>query len=178
MSFDPVLVKEFLSASDCDMVREFFSLNIDHFGYGEPGAYWTNRLINEHRLNVRDDASVKMILGSIKFRALYLALESLKFDRLFPQGIQIVSWPAGSQQDLHVDSYFKSTSVTGIVYLNDDFFGGETQFPTLDLSVKPTKGALLLFDGSSVPHSVRAVERGARYTVAMWFTKNIDAMGF
>ena len=43
------------------------------------------------------------------------------------------------------DALQDGQSETIIVYLNDDFVGGETEFPVLGDKVKPKKGKLLVF---------------------------------
>ena len=52
------------------------------------------------------------------------------------------------QHDTHVDvDNIESTKrfLAIICYLNDDFDGGETQFPKFDVNIKPTTGGVLLF---------------------------------
>ena len=58
---------------------------------------------------------------------------------------------------------------TTILYLNDNFEGGETHFPYFDVQCTPKAGTLLVFK-SDYPceHGVRPVE-GARYNLAAWF---------
>jgi len=60
---------------------------------------------------------------------------------------------------------------TGLIYLSEDFEGGETRLPYLDLDVAPKVGRILLFKG--IPeheHGVRPVSKGTRYTFVNWTT--------
>ncbi|XP_017352094.1 prolyl 3-hydroxylase 1 [Ictalurus punctatus] len=65
---------------------------------------------------------------------------------------------------------------SAIVYLNDDFEGGDFIFTELDAKtitavVKPQCGRIVAFGaGKENPHGVRAVTKGQRCAVALWFT--------
>ena len=58
---------------------------------------------------------------------------------------QIVKWPKNSFQELHFDTAKKETILSSIVYLNDNFTEGETEFTKLNIKIKPKKGKALLF---------------------------------
>ncbi|CAL8335991.1 unnamed protein product [Merluccius merluccius] len=65
---------------------------------------------------------------------------------------------------------------SAILYLNDDFEGGDFIFTMLDgktvtAEVRPRCGRVVGFgSGQENPHGVRAVTRGQRCAVALWFT--------
>lgn len=65
---------------------------------------------------------------------------------------------------------------SAILYLNDDFQGGEFIFTELDAKtvtaeVRPKCGRVVGFGaGKENPHGVKAVTRGQRCAVALWFT--------
>nr|XP_006641935.1 PREDICTED: prolyl 3-hydroxylase 1 [Lepisosteus oculatus] len=65
---------------------------------------------------------------------------------------------------------------SAILYLNDDFEGGDFIFTQLDAKtvtavVRPQCGRVVGFGaGKENPHGVRAVTRGQRCAVALWFT--------
>ncbi|KAK1805986.1 hypothetical protein P4O66_013033 [Electrophorus voltai] len=65
---------------------------------------------------------------------------------------------------------------SALLYLNGDFDGGEFIFTEMDAktvkaSVKPRCGRMVGFSsGSENPHGVRAITRGQRCALAMWFT--------
>ncbi|XP_053306200.1 prolyl 3-hydroxylase 3 [Spea bombifrons] len=70
--------------------------------------------------------------------------------------------------------------VSGLLYLNDDFQGGDLFFTepdaeTVTAEVRPRCGRLVLFSsGGENAHGVRAVTRGTRCAVALWFTKSAE----
>ena len=79
------------------------------------------------------------------------------------------SWPDGSQQDHPTN--FRTWS--GIFYINDDYEGGEIEFPYKKYMYKPRANSLVVFPSTSdYLHGVKKITKGTRYTVAMWFTQD------
>uniref|UniRef100_A0A3B4ZZ82 procollagen-proline 3-dioxygenase n=1 Tax=Stegastes partitus TaxID=144197 RepID=A0A3B4ZZ82_9TELE len=72
---------------------------------------------------------------------------------------------------------FIHRDLSAILYLNDNFDGGELFFTNRDAEtvtarVKPSCGRLAGFSSGPVnPHGVTAVTRGRRCSLALWFTK-------
>ncbi|CDQ58422.1 unnamed protein product [Oncorhynchus mykiss] len=72
---------------------------------------------------------------------------------------------------------FTHRDLSAVLYLNDDFDGGELFFTdrdakTVTARVKPTCGRLVGFSSGPVnPHGVTAVTAGRRCALALWFTK-------
>ena len=89
-----------------------------------------------------------------------------KFDeRAYVNHITIVKWPAGEKQKTHKDLPIYSS--TSIIYLNDNFDGGETRVG--DVIVKPKTGKIITFTGNEHEHEVFEVKNGSRYTIAVWY---------
>ncbi len=58
-----------------------------------------------------------------------------------------------------------------IVYLNDDYAGGELYFPRLDMVLKPEAGMLAAFTGGwHHEHAVLRVRSGLRLTMPAFYT--------
>lgn len=77
----------------------------------------------------------------------------------------ITAWTEGTSQKEHTDN---SNEFTAIIYLNDNYEGGELNFPDLNLSIKPIKGSVILWPGS-ITHSISTVVSGTRYTIPVFF---------
>lgn len=91
-----------------------------------------------------------------------------KSDRL-----DIARWDVGTKLTLHVDDlgYVTNNHLPTLIYLNDDYEGGELGFATHDMIIKPKKGDLIMFPGNlHYAHEVFEVLSGTRYTVPIWFT--------
>ena len=78
---------------------------------------------------------------------------------------QIVKWPTGEAQPTHFDFHYHP--YTSIIYLNDDFEGGETVVK--DKTITPKKNKLIGFKGDRIMHKVNEITNGTRYTVPCWY---------
>jgi len=83
--------------------------------------------------------------------------------------LRVYRYEVGQHFGLHQDqSYFRDDGarslLTLLVYLNDDFEGGETEFPEQDRVIAPRTGDLLLFQHMLL-HAGRAVTRGTKFVL-------------
>lgn len=70
---------------------------------------------------------------------------------------------------------------TFLMYLNDDFEGGQTEFPLMNLTVTPERGMLvlwnnLLVDGSvneTTLHASKPVTSGTKFMMTKWFKNKV-----
>ena len=88
------------------------------------------------------------------------------------QPICVVKWDVGTSLGIHVDDICNpnASPLASIIYLNDDYEGGELYFLDHGLSIKPKKGDLIYFPGTyNFAHEVKAVISGTRYTVPLWY---------
>jgi predicted 2-oxoglutarate/Fe(II)-dependent dioxygenase YbiX len=98
---------------------------------------------------------------------------------LYSDTAQLVRWQEGHELTPHADNVEPDgapnatphRSYSSLLYLNDDYVGGETYFPGHGVRLKPEAGALVLFGaGPQYVHGVTRVTHGLRYTYAGWFT--------
>jgi len=85
----------------------------------------------------------------------------------------VVHWETGSYLNVHVDDlgYVTENHLPIIIYLNDNYEGGEIKFETHDVCLKPKTGDLVIFPGNvHYAHEVKKVLSGDRYTLPIWFT--------
>jgi hypothetical protein len=70
----------------------------------------------------------------------------------------------------HVDNVdLKSNHFICMLYLNDNFSGGEIAFNSLDFIYKPQAGDILIYR-ASIPHEVLPVITGTRYSIGYGLT--------
>lgn len=102
------------------------------------------------------------------------------------EDLQYQKYEKGQEYRPHFD-FFSASEIhsennricTFIMYLNDDFTGGYTSFPNLNLSIKPKAGDALFFrydyDDAMINnltlHSGEPVQSGVKYIVTGWFRK-------
>jgi predicted 2-oxoglutarate/Fe(II)-dependent dioxygenase YbiX len=59
--------------------------------------------------------------------------------------------------------------ITVLLYLNEDFEGGELEFTRLGITIKPKKGMMIAFPSYiEFSHRVHPLTSGTRYTLATW----------
>ncbi|MGJ4729257.1 prolyl hydroxylase family protein [Luteimonas sp. SDU101] len=120
--------------------------------------------------------------GEVCDRFIGRASDTVGVSARYFEDVQCVKYGEGDRFSPHFDAPAVSgqrpspREWTMLVYLNDDFEGGETFFPLLDLSVRPETGAMLVFrnksgDGSVNGCSLHAgspVSRGIKYACNIW----------
>lgn len=87
------------------------------------------------------------------------------------EGWQILKYGVGQHFVNHVDdskNYPRTVSLS--FYLNDDYEGGEIEFPRFGLQIKPEPNQLVMFPSNYVyNHVVNPVTSGTRYAIVGWF---------
>ncbi len=72
-----------------------------------------------------------------------------------------------------VPNHTPQREYTALVYLNDDFTGGELVFPDRHLVITPKPGLLVGFPSNhKFVHAVPKVLSGKRYSLPIWFSVN------
>jgi hypothetical protein len=84
---------------------------------------------------------------------------------------ELMVWPEDTISPLHIHDQGprKDSKYNSILYLNNNFEGGE--FITDTVTVAPVPGRLTLFDGSATMHGLNKVTNGHRYTIIFWWKK-------
>lgn len=104
------------------------------------------------------------------------------------EAIDIYNYPVGNYLDLHHDypydprqiNYYKyggDRVGTGIFYFNDDFDGGHTYFPKLNVNIVPKKGSFLYFEQGydeetnwSTIHESTLITKGCKWIASCFFS--------
>jgi prolyl 4-hydroxylase len=104
------------------------------------------------------------------------------------EAIDIYNYHEGQFLDLHHDYPYDPKQIhyykyggdrvgTGIFYFNDDFTGGETWFPKLDVEIKPKTGSFLYFEQGydeetnwSTIHESKLITNGTKWIASCFFS--------
>jgi hypothetical protein len=114
----------------------------------------------------------KRILNHVRLAVADVVRREFGETRVYANLTQIVRWPEGSSQPLHKDDP-AFTTYACILNLNDDYEGGRTLVPGLNMKIEPLKGQASIFYGCELDHGVEKVIRGTRYTVPVWFVNDV-----
>lgn len=82
-------------------------------------------------------------------------------------------------EERNIEKYkklFTNKAFTSIIYLNDDYEGGELHFPQYNnFKIKPKKGTMLIFSGNiDNMHGIKKIIKGTRYTHVTFWSNNIS----
>ena len=155
---DIVEIENFLSEDECNKLIEMHTKLFAHRG----------KIHNETEvLNVmymllydgKDDIFIKYIHGKITEHI--KAIDKSSFIDFF----EVVRWKEKLCMGKHFDFDFHKW--TSVIYLNDDYEGGETAVG--EDTITPLKGKIVTFQGPSVLHGVNKVLKGDRYTAPVWY---------
>lgn len=89
-------------------------------------------------------------------------------------GYAIIRYETGQFYKEHIDSSTskdvgRARSLSILLYLNDDYEGGELYFPRQDIKIKPEAGSMIVFPSLGThPHEALEVTKGTKYVVVTW----------
>jgi hypothetical protein len=163
-----VIVRNFISKSDLIKLYEYcYSINEwETWSAGGEDKISTAKTMKANNLGLHNTMKgyVNEIQKQIEF----------KFGRpLEPAEAGIRRWDAGEEQALHADGENRDGSPNNtyivdygsVIYINQNFVGGEIYFPQYDLEITPEAGMLVYFPSSKYYlHGVRKILQGIRYT--------------
>jgi predicted 2-oxoglutarate/Fe(II)-dependent dioxygenase YbiX len=179
-AFDFVYEPSFLSPAECALLVEAANgLAAQQKVEGITEDFWKGRI-----LFLRDVARQRSGAAAVMRDAQRRVTQRLRrfyelTAPLFADTVQLVRWRQGMSMPPHADRANPDGSphqmpfrvFASIVYLNDDYEGGELYFPRLDLVVRPGRGMLLAFTGGwHHEHAVLTVLQGDRLTMPAFYT--------
>lgn len=172
----PYILPNFLTEAECDIIIAYTENHLNLFDNGgQTNEFWDKRVIN-----VRDfeDKNIRDLIVHIN-KNVGMTLEKLCGQRVYPDTLQVVRWIRGYELKPHADKEnpngdphpFPWRDFATLVYLNDDYVGGEIFWPNKNKELKAKKGTLAIFPGTvEYLHGVRETTDGTRYTLPSFFT--------
>ncbi len=177
---DFIIVPDFLTPADCDRLVTLFNRLHGLVKHRKIGIdFWEGRIVYMNDV-AANDASAAAIMGGFQKRATAMLGEFYDLTApLWTDTVQLNIWEQGSFLPCHTDNSNPDGSdhstpwrdFSSIVYLNDDYEGGELYFTAKDKVLKPRKGMLVAFSaGYHHEHGVLQVTRGRRITMPAFYT--------
>jgi hypothetical protein len=179
--YDFVCAENVMSGADCERVIRAFDALRERVVQDDPvDRYWSGRYLWAHDMQATHRQAVDAMLAATH-RARELVVDFYRLKQpLYNDIFQLVQWPAGSFMRPHADRANPDGSAhgmpyryfAGIVYLNDDYEGGELYFTAQDVLLKPRRGMFAGFTGGfHHEHAVTRVESGAvRMTMPSFYS--------
>lgn len=174
---DYIYQEDYLSSDDCQRLINYFDQNVESVTNVNPR--FSNRVIYYEGVK---DPKIKELMGRIhsdvakRLKAFYQ-----ESGPILPEATHIVKWPVGTALGNHADNayedgtpnYVSWRTYSAVLYLNQDYQGGEFYFQRLDgnrIEIQPRTGLLVGFTaGLKHLHGVNLVREGVRYALPMWF---------
>lgn len=163
-SSDILTIRNFLDVSECDEILRLLE------NYNFIGAHQFENGRHNMEMFVEDQKILSVILKKMNLLRITGTKKVLEYHEPF----EFYKYNKGDYILPHEDSsiYFNSgiqSNFTAIIYLNDNYLGGQTFFNQLKRKIKPQKGTLLLFKHNLL-HEAQVVKNGTKYIYrSNWF---------
>jgi hypothetical protein len=184
-------VENFLTEEEVSEIFNFISTNeswdITETHYNEDGTviydsgYWKDRVATARTLESASPKILEMVVNIIK-RA-NPVINSFFNVEATPTSPALVRWLPGNLQMPHADKElhegedrgkpndFPYYDLATVIYINDDYEGGELYFPNQDVKFKPKAGGMYFFPGDmNYIHGITEIKSGIRYTCPLFWT--------
>ena len=167
MSNEVYLTDNFLSDDMCNWFMSFHQTMFPLYG----SEFENRRIINLTELThvLYNNNLPYDVTDYLKIVQANLTTEVRKHDpQAFPNYIHCTEWTAPIYQPIHTD--FDEHVWTSILYLNDNFTGGNTIIE--GERIPPKKGSVITIKGE-LKHGVEEVTEGNRFTISVWYKNHI-----
>lgn len=139
-------------------------------------SYWSEELPSD-RIEFFNNLSESVYPHIVSYFNIFKNLMDISDVQL--NGYTLVRQHPSHHDDLHYDTPIynrygveKTRPFVCIVYLNDNFEGGECIFPAQDYVIKPEQGKLVIFPASyHFPHMVIGVFGNDRYSIRLTYSQ-------
>jgi predicted 2-oxoglutarate/Fe(II)-dependent dioxygenase YbiX len=170
-------IENFVEKNDTKEIYEF-AKNIKNFNGAQSSEIWKNRVCDGLSIN-KENKNIYNKLFNIYVNIAKNFIES-KFNFVLNYPIpSIVIWNVGDIQPPHADKENPDGTdngtpfydISSLIYLNDDYEGGEIYFPKQGIEIKPKAGDFVCFPGDKeYMHGVKEITYGKRFTIPLFFT--------
>ena len=91
-------------------------------------------------------------------------------EAFYHEGYNLLKYNNGQEYKKHYDGGTKiGRAISAVMYLNDDYEGGEIEFPNFNVKIKPEAGMLILFPSNfAYAHVAHPVTSGTKYALVTW----------
>lgn len=190
---DIVVIYDFVTEEECLAILEYEKYLTENDLWdqgdknGDPKQHWAKRFLGVQNLVLKEkglgsekDIEIMNLCVSIRKRIRDQIKKSWNLqEEIYADSLNLIRWPQAEQQPPHADyenfglepHIYNWRDIGVVLYLNDDFVGGQIYFPQHDHSINIKRKMLAFFPGDQQhAHGVKKVEEGCRYTVNMFYT--------
>lgn len=172
----PHIRQNFLDQDICKQLIDYAEHNENLYEHVTNYEFWNKRIMNHNKMS----EPIRAVLENIN-TDVNQVLQSLDIMKkpMYPDTLQIVRWFKDLELPPHADrehpdgkpNPFPWRDFATVIYLNDNYSGGEIYWPNKNISHSPKTGDLAIFPGTrEFLHGVKKVVEGTRYTIGSFFT--------
>ena len=188
------VIENCLTKEQCRKLIKYHNANFNLVTFDDAAEQYNGRRIPF--VNIRN-LEIKRIIAEYQYKAIS-EIWKVYGERAYPEQSELMWWPSGKGQEMHIDVMAKPlyevpietrkgtplefmeneedvinvvpfTDFASILYLNDNFEGGETYFEYFDLKVKPEIGKTLIWPAEwTHAHKGEVLRSGVKYIVTGW----------
>jgi len=116
--------------------------------------------------NLNNDFFLTLLGACQWYRVKYDIHEN--FDHV--EDYNLLKYQTGEEYKAHYDGGIREArSISPILYLNDDYEGGELEFVNFGIKIKPKAGSLYIFPATfPYAHIAHPVTKGTKYAIVTW----------
>lgn len=150
----------------------------EHTSYDQSGQVVVNKNFRDSKTIIpKDDGNLALEIYNRVSAYADKTFNLVPGDMIIPATIELFAYPPGIGIGMHIDDHVANLQtgeviardeyrgITSILYVNDDFEGGEICFPDQNLIIKPKPGLFVLFPSNrKFRHAVKPITAGTRYS--------------
>jgi len=167
-------IKGFMKKNDASLIYDYAKNHSEKFS--EYGNDRKEFLTNNQIFNKDMNKNVQLLMqqyAKMVYNFVVNQYSETSFLPFIPELTHIAKFSDGDSMHQHFD-VSRPNDIATLIYINDNYEGGEIFFPEYDLFIKPESGDLVTFpDNEKFVHGVKKVINGDRYTMPRWFTRQI-----
>lgn len=172
MIFKGTVVTDFITEDEKNLCLDFLnSCNEDM--WESVGGYWDKRVMFLNKIKDVDTKISKLLIRIRDKQKTFIEENITMGNPVYSNGLGFVRWFEGNSQGPHADKPggFDHREFGSILYLNDNYEGGEIYYPEYGITIKPTSRAWAIHPGDlDHMHGVTEVKGSMRYTVPIFWT--------
>jgi hypothetical protein len=164
-----------------DIERECYNPNSDlHWSRAETmGVGYDQNHRTNYNMGITYQSNLGSSLAQKIHNQMYMLLLATTIDynkrygvegKLWHEEYNMLKYSFGQEYHSHYDgSTGDGRSLSAILYLNDNYEGGQIEFVNFNITIKPTAGMLLLFPSNyAYRHKAHPVTSGTKYAIVTW----------
>jgi predicted 2-oxoglutarate/Fe(II)-dependent dioxygenase YbiX len=115
--------------------------------------------------NIHNQFNMMLLAASVPYAQRYNIAEGLVHE-----GYGLLRYEGGQEYKPHYDGGTPTgRAISAVCYLNNDYEGGEIEFPYFNVKIKPLPGMLILFPSNfAYAHRAHPVTKGTKYAMVTW----------